>query len=113
MVTSSPATRAIGGVKTDLSTAGRDELRAHLGRLKADFESLVTLLIDSGSFTDRIDGTGTLSPEAARDLGVAGLAARASGLDEDLRPTLADMVDRIDEPEIARLLSRRRHSARR
>jgi len=78
-------TVAIGGVKTDLSAAGRDELLAHLGRLKADFESLVTLLIDSGSFTDRIDGTGVLSTGAARDLGVTGLAARASGLDEDLR----------------------------
>ena len=45
----------------------------------------MTLLIDSGSFTDRIDGTGILPTEAARDLGVTGLAARASGLDEDLR----------------------------
>ncbi|HXK11006.1 MAG TPA: NADH-quinone oxidoreductase subunit C [Vicinamibacteria bacterium] len=78
-------TIAVGGVKADLSSAGRDELLAHLGRLKADVESLVTLLIDSGSFTDRVDGTGTLPKEAARDLGVAGLAARASGIDEDLR----------------------------
>jgi Ni,Fe-hydrogenase III large subunit/Ni,Fe-hydrogenase III component G len=78
-------TVAIGGVKTDLSAAGRQELQAHLVRLKADFESLVTLLIDSGSFTDRIDGTGVLPSQAARDLGVTGLAARASGLDEDLR----------------------------
>jgi Ni,Fe-hydrogenase III large subunit len=76
---------AVGGVKADLSNAGRVELLAHLGRLKSDFESLVTLLIDSGSFTDRVDGTGTLPKDAARDLGVAGLAARASGLDEDLR----------------------------
>jgi Ni,Fe-hydrogenase III large subunit/Ni,Fe-hydrogenase III component G len=78
-------TVAVGGVKTDISNAGREELLAHLGRLKSDFESLVTLLIDSGSFTDRVDGTGTLTTEAARDLGVTGVAARASGLDEDLR----------------------------
>ncbi len=45
----------------------------------------MTLLIDSGSFTDRVDGTGKLPTEAARDLGVTGLAARASGIDEDLR----------------------------
>ncbi len=78
-------TVAPGGVKTDLSAVGREELQAHLRRFQADFESLFTLLIDSGSFTDRVDGTGVLSTEAARDLGVVGLAARASGIDEDLR----------------------------
>jgi Ni,Fe-hydrogenase III large subunit/Ni,Fe-hydrogenase III component G len=78
-------TVALGGVKRDLSPAGRDELLAHLRRLESDFASLVGLMIDSGSFTDRVDGTGTLPAEAARDLGVAGLAARASGIDEDLR----------------------------
>jgi Ni,Fe-hydrogenase III large subunit/Ni,Fe-hydrogenase III component G len=78
-------TVAPGGVKTDLSVAGREELQAHLRRFQADFESLFTLLIDAGSFTDRVDGTGVLPREAALDLGVAGLAARASGIDEDLR----------------------------
>jgi Ni,Fe-hydrogenase III large subunit/Ni,Fe-hydrogenase III component G len=78
-------TIALGGVKTDLSASGRDGLAAHLRRFRSDFESLVTLLIDSGSFTDRVDGTGVLSKDAARDLGVVGLAARASGIDEDLR----------------------------
>jgi formate hydrogenlyase subunit 5 len=78
-------TVAIGGVKRDLTPAARDELRSLVPRFTADFESLVTLLIDSGSFTDRVDGTGRLPTETARDLGVVGIAARASGLDEDLR----------------------------
>jgi Ni,Fe-hydrogenase III large subunit len=78
-------TVAIGGVKADLPERGAAELRSHLARLRTGFESLVTLLIDSGSFTDRVDGTGVLPKEAARDLGVVGLAARASGIDEDLR----------------------------
>lgn len=78
-------TVAVGGVKTDLTEAGRSELLAQLKRLEGEVESLVTLLIDSGTFTDRVDGTGRLPREAARDLGVAGLAARASGIDEDLR----------------------------
>ena len=42
-------------------------------------------MIDSGTFTDRVDGTGILGAQAARDLGVVGMAARASGLDLDLR----------------------------
>jgi Ni,Fe-hydrogenase III large subunit/Ni,Fe-hydrogenase III component G len=78
-------TVAVGGVKAELTEAGREELLVALRRLGSDFTSLVTLMIDSGSFTDRVDGTGTLPREAAWDLGVAGLAARASGIDEDLR----------------------------
>lgn len=76
---------ALGGAKHDLDRKQRAELRRHLARFRPAFEGLVTLLIDSGSFTDRIDGTGVLSPKAARDLGVVGLAGRASGVDQDLR----------------------------
>jgi Ni,Fe-hydrogenase III large subunit len=32
-----------------------------------------------------VDGTGILPPQAARDLGIVGLAARASGIDADFR----------------------------
>jgi Ni,Fe-hydrogenase III large subunit len=46
---------------------------------------LITSLIDSGTFTDRVDGTGILPSQAARDLGMVGVAARASGVDLDLR----------------------------
>ena len=36
-------------------------------------------------FTDRVDGTGILSNQAAHDLGIVGMAARASGIDADMR----------------------------
>ena len=49
---------------------------------------MITTLIDSGTFTDRVDGTGILSRQAAGDLGMVGPAARASGLDLDLRRDL-------------------------
>ena len=57
----------------------------HLDRLEPRFDDLIKLLIDSGTFTDRVDDTGILGAQAARDLGVVGMAARASGLDLDLR----------------------------
>jgi Ni,Fe-hydrogenase III large subunit/Ni,Fe-hydrogenase III component G len=78
-------TVAIGGVKHDLTPAGRDALRTHLGSLEKEFDDLITLLIDSGTFTDRVDATGILTHQAAFDLGVVGMAARASGIDADLR----------------------------
>jgi Ni,Fe-hydrogenase III large subunit/Ni,Fe-hydrogenase III component G len=78
-------TVALGGVKCELTLGRRRELATHLERLQREFDDLVTLLIDSGTFTDRVDDTGVLSTWVARDLGVVGMAARASGLDLDLR----------------------------
>jgi Ni,Fe-hydrogenase III large subunit/Ni,Fe-hydrogenase III component G len=78
-------TVAPGGVKCDLTLGRRRELRSHLERFESEFEDLVTLLIDSGTFTDRVDGTGVLERQVAHDLGVVGVAARASGLDLDSR----------------------------
>jgi Ni,Fe-hydrogenase III large subunit/Ni,Fe-hydrogenase III component G len=78
-------TVALGGVKWDLSTQGRRELAAHLAALEREFDDLIATLIDSGTFTDRVDATGILTNQAARDLGIVGMAARASGVDGDLR----------------------------
>jgi len=78
-------TVALGGVKCDLTLGHRKELLLHLTRLEREFDDLVTLLIDSGTFTDRVDGTGVLETQVARDLGVVGIAARASGVDLDTR----------------------------
>jgi Ni,Fe-hydrogenase III large subunit/Ni,Fe-hydrogenase III component G len=78
-------TVALGGVKYELTRGRRKELGAHLERLQREFDNLVTLLIDSGTFTDRVDDTGILGTQVAHDLGVVGMAARASGLDLDLR----------------------------
>ena len=78
-------TIALGGVKQDLLPEGRDILRTHLQAFEQEFDKLITLLIDAGTFTDRVDGTGVLSNQAARDLGIVGMAARASGVDTDFR----------------------------
>ncbi|HYT75474.1 MAG TPA: NADH-quinone oxidoreductase subunit C [Vicinamibacterales bacterium] len=78
-------TIAVGGVKCDLPPAARDRLRTHLRVFQKAFDELVRLLIDAGTFTDRVDGTGILSTQAARDLGVVGMVARASGVDADFR----------------------------
>jgi Ni,Fe-hydrogenase III large subunit/Ni,Fe-hydrogenase III component G len=76
---------ALGGVKRDLSLEGRDDLRRHLRAVKTEFDDLITMLIDAGTFTDRVDGTGMLTNQTARDLGIVGMAGRASGIDADLR----------------------------
>jgi Ni,Fe-hydrogenase III large subunit/Ni,Fe-hydrogenase III component G len=78
-------TIALGGVTRDLPPQACEALRRHLQGFEKQFDGLIGLLVDAGTFTDRVDGTGVLSHQAARDLGIVGMAARASGVDGDLR----------------------------
>jgi Ni,Fe-hydrogenase III large subunit/Ni,Fe-hydrogenase III component G len=78
-------TIALGGVKQDLAAGGRVTLGRYLHAAQQEFADLIAVLIDAGTFTDRVDGTGILSNQAARDLGIVGVAARASGIDADMR----------------------------
>jgi len=58
-----------------------DSLKA----IKRDFDELAGILNSSVSFMDRVDTTGVLKKKTAEDLGVIGLAGRASGIPMDLR----------------------------
>ena len=89
------------------STAdGREALRTHLHVFEKEFGELITTLIDSGTFTDRVDGTGILWESAARDLGIVGMAARASGVDADLPP--GSSPRRVRDPALRSARRRRR-----
>jgi Ni,Fe-hydrogenase III large subunit/Ni,Fe-hydrogenase III component G len=76
---------ALGGVRFDWDAAQLDAIRRFLFELRPEFESLVALIRESSSTRDRLETTGILKPETARDLGVVGIAGRASGFDHDLR----------------------------
>ncbi len=56
-----------------------------LKKIKRDFNELVDILNFSVSFMDRLDAAGVLRKKTAQDLGIVGLAARASGIPTDLR----------------------------
>jgi Ni,Fe-hydrogenase III large subunit/Ni,Fe-hydrogenase III component G len=75
----------LGGVRFDWNAAQLEALRRFTTELRPDFDSLVDLIRDSSSTRDRLETTGILKPETARDLGVVGIAGRASGFDHDLR----------------------------
>ena len=75
----------LGGVRFDWD-AGQLGLVAQFTReLRPEFDSLVQLLRESSSTRDRLETTGILKPATARDLGVVGIAGRASGFNHDLR----------------------------
>ncbi len=75
----------IGGINTNFDSAKIKLLLRSLESIKHDFWELVKVLDSSVSFMDRVDTTGILRKKTAEDLGVVGLAGRASGISIDLR----------------------------
>ncbi|MCX5716342.1 MAG: NADH-quinone oxidoreductase subunit C, partial [Candidatus Omnitrophica bacterium] len=75
----------IGGVAKDIDDPKKELIRGALIKIQKDFTALEEMLFSSISFMDRVDSTGILRTATARDLGITGLAARASGISLDLR----------------------------
>lgn len=74
-----------GGVGFDVDAARVEDM---LGRLDAGLEDVgdaARLLWTSASVLARFENTGVLAEQTARDLGAVGVAARASGLERDVR----------------------------
>ena len=78
-------TMAVGGLQQDLQPARLDRIRSVLAEVEAEFGDMTSVIFGTTSVMDRFAGTGVLAASAARDLGVVGVAARASGLDLDAR----------------------------
>jgi Ni,Fe-hydrogenase III large subunit len=76
---------APGGVAFDLDDARREELGRRLEAACRDVTGAVELLWHTSSVMARFDDTGVVSSDVARDLGLVGPAARASGLELDVR----------------------------
>ncbi len=74
-----------GGLSLDLDGVKKKILLEALKNIENDFEELVRMLYSSVSFMDRVDTAGVLRKKTAEDLGVVGLAGRASGVPIDLR----------------------------
>ena len=72
-----------GGVAVDVPA--RVDLAAVVDDLLADFEEIVELSLANTLLLDRLEGTGRLTTRTARDHGVLGFVARASGIDADAR----------------------------
>jgi Ni,Fe-hydrogenase III large subunit len=75
----------VGGVRYDWDPVRVQAVTSALAGLEAEFEAMVKIIENSSSTRDRLEGTGVLKSEVARDLGIIGLAGRASGYDGDLR----------------------------
>jgi Ni,Fe-hydrogenase III large subunit/Ni,Fe-hydrogenase III component G len=70
-----------GGLRRDCPI----ERLSALAPFAVEFDELMAIIESSDSTRDRLERTGTLRPEKARDLGIVGVGGRASGIDRDLR----------------------------
>jgi Ni,Fe-hydrogenase III large subunit/Ni,Fe-hydrogenase III component G len=86
----------LGGVRKDIFEHA-DDILATLDDVTKDYKGLMKLLLGAVSHVDRLENTGKLSKEIAVRLGVTGVAARASGVDDDVRKAHPHLLyDRLE-----------------
>ncbi len=74
-----------GGVARDLDDEQRRAIKKELSDIEARLQKLIPLVLDNPSVIERMDGTGRVSREMAKDFGLVGPAGRASGSSYDAR----------------------------
>ncbi|WER47918.1 NADH-quinone oxidoreductase subunit C [Cupriavidus sp. WKF15] len=74
-----------GGVAQDLTPAMLERLRQQCDRIEQEVRTLRAVYDEHAGLQDRFLGAGRVSPQLAAELGLTGLAGRASGRAADLR----------------------------
>jgi len=74
-----------GGVLFDLDEPRRAQFNERLEQARKDVTNAVNLLWDAPSVRSRFENAGPVSRETALELGLVGMAARASGIERDVR----------------------------
>jgi Ni,Fe-hydrogenase III large subunit len=74
-----------GGVAVDLDAAGCDRIRRQCDKVEKEVRLLKNIYDEHAGLQDRFIGAGQVTPRLAAQLGLCGLAARASGVAHDLR----------------------------
>ena len=74
-----------GGTLVDVDEALASELLRRLEETTKDLRGAAELLFGAATVTARFEGTGRVDPAAAEEVGLVGPAARACGIDQDVR----------------------------
>ena len=91
----SPRSAAMHEIQRDppLQALTPELIEKALIKIQKDLAALEEMLFSSISFMDRVDAAGILRTRTARDLGITGLAARASGIALDTRKIFPDIYN--------------------
>lgn len=74
-----------GGVNFDLDKTMSNKIISVLDKVSADVERTAKVMLKSPTVASRLEKTGIVSEESAVNLGLTGMAARASGINIDIR----------------------------
>lgn len=74
-----------GGLRKDFLAGKEKRLLEFLEKIKKELTDTVKIIKGNGLFIDRVEHTGILSTQIARDLNAVGPAGRASGIYHDVR----------------------------
>ena len=74
-----------GGVKFDLDPVRAEKILKWIARVYPELKNALDLMFDCPTVLDRFENTGAVRRELAKDLGLVGMAGRASGLLIDTR----------------------------
>ncbi|MDO8581932.1 MAG: NADH-quinone oxidoreductase subunit C [bacterium] len=75
----------VGGITKDIHATESDGLSRELIVLRKDFSEIIAIAENSSSLRNRLEDTGILSSDIAKDCGVVGVAGRAIGMVNDAR----------------------------
>ncbi len=75
----------VGGVTCDIDSELISKISDMLDKVSVDVERMTNTMFSSASVLSRLEKTGTISKEKAREIGLVGMTARASGLTLDAR----------------------------
>ena len=84
-----------GGLSEDVPGEETDRMAGALRDIVRDAEGAVGLLWETPSVLSRFEGTGTVDGATAREIGLSGPAARACGVDADVRRDLPSGIYRM------------------
>ncbi|MEW6734793.1 MAG: NADH-quinone oxidoreductase subunit C [Acidobacteriota bacterium] len=79
------AVNVVGGITIDLDDTKLREIDLVVEKIATEVRELSEIITNTPSVIDRLETTGVLTTQVAQDLGVVGVIARASGIDEDCR----------------------------
>ncbi|HMA95213.1 MAG TPA: hypothetical protein VKP30_21135 [Polyangiaceae bacterium] len=74
-----------GGVSHDIDAELAGKMTKQLQTVMSDVHGAIELLWDSATVQARFEGIGSVSRQTAEELGLVGVAARAAGLERDVR----------------------------